>query len=165
MLKLSDISFEFSTNSTSNVITGFSGDDLNKELEILNFKVYPGVVLTQAQLKLPHNRMHLDGNPLELRFHSRFVDTRLVFVNFVAFDFASRIDRTVVGVINQPEAFSGAFSQSPSTGASVIYSKLANETWEIRQTGVVASLWFTVNAVSSINDKIGFSRLMFSLVS
>ena len=164
LIDMTTVYFELISNSTGDVTPAFSKPDPAREMEILNLKVYPGVVLTQQKLKMPHIRMQLDGNPLDLKYHSVFVDTRLASFNFVAFDFASLTDRIVSGMIAQPEPFSGAFLQSPVTGVASLYSRLGTDNWEPRQTGYVSSMWFSVNQVSSSDDKLALSRLMFAVV-
>lgn len=164
LIDMTTVYFEVTSNSTGDVTPAFSKPDPAREMEILNFKVFPGVILSQQKLKQPHIRRQIDGNPLDLKYHSVFVDTRLASFNFVAFDFIGLRDRIVSGVIPQPEPFSGAFTQSPATGIVSLYSRLSTDNWESRQTGYVTSMWFCVNQVSSSNDKLALSRLMFAVV-
>lgn len=169
MIDMSQVTFEFQSTSSRLKIfvpdTGASSDE-SPELEIINFKMYPGVVLTAADFADSQVRMNLDGYPLEQRYHSSFVDTRLVSFKQVAFDYQSLIDRETVGITSAPEAFAGIFGHDPAsgTGASTIYSRPENQFWDKESTGFVATMWFSVNQASSILDKFALSRLRFILV-
>lgn len=168
MIDLSQVAFEFSSTSPrSRIFVPNTGDTESPEIEILNFKMYPGVVLTAAQIVDSKFLMHLESYPLEPRVQSTFVDTRLVIVRDVAFDFASQIDRTVVGIRSQNEAFAGSFEHFPTSGrgSSSIYTRVTTEVWERDATGFVTTMWFTAHQVSSDLDKVGLSRIRFILVS
>lgn len=170
MIDMSQVSFEFqSTSSRSKIFVPDSTvtNSDSPELEILNFKMYPGVVLSVADFAESQVRMNLDGFPLEQRYHSTFVDTRLVSFKQMAFDFQSLMDRETVGITSAPEAFAGIFGHDPAsgTGSSTIYTRPEDQFWDKEQTGFVATMWFTVNQASSILDKFALSRLRFILVT
>jgi hypothetical protein len=167
MIDMSQISFEFtSTSPRAKVFVPNPGDKDSPELEIMNFKLYPGIILSATDLANSTIRMNLDGYPLEQRYHSTFIDTRIVFVNTVAFDYISLRDRIVVGLTPQLEGFAGIFEHNPSSsyGSATVYSRIGGQSWERDTTGFVSTLWFSVNQASSDLDKEALSRIRFIIV-